>query len=133
VNIPKGRLVIWRIGGEKMLVFIQTYWLDTLVSLIIIGGLSYLYKIGKKETVRKIILALVIQAEKALGSNTGELKYTMVVERLYELSPFLLKLLVTKKEIDNMIEDAVIFMKNYLAEGRTLLGYDEEYRTSKNI
>jgi len=133
VNIPKGRLVILRIGGGKMLAFIQTCWLDIVVSFIIIGGLSYLYKIDKKETVRKIILALVIQAEKNLGSNTGELKYIMVVERLYELLPFLLKLLVTKKEIDNMIEDAVVFLKKYLAEGRTLLGYDEEYRTSKNI
>ena len=86
-------------------------------------SLVYLYRIGKRDTVKKIILSLVIQAEKALG--TGELKYTMVVERAYNVLPTLIRFLITKKELDNLIEEAVQYMKKQLSDGNNLLGYND--------
>ena len=111
-----------------MLNFIKLNLSSILVVLVFIIGLLFLYKKGKKEFVNQVVLSLVVQAEKALGSGTGELKYVMVVENLYKILPPILKLLMSKKELDNMIEDAVEYLKKYLSEGKDLLGYGDEYK-----
>lgn len=110
-----------------MLTFLENYWPSILIVIICLTGLGFLYKKGKINTVKKIILSLVVQAEKTLGSKTGELKYAMVVERLYSVLPILLRLLFTRKEIDNLIEEAVQFLKDYLNEDRNLMSLDDEH------
>lgn len=106
--------------------FIKMYWSSILFVVLFIGVLGYLYKTSRKDVIRKIILALVVQAEKTLGSGTGELKYAMVVERAYNVLPVFVKLLITKRELDELIEEAVLYLKTYLADGRDLLGYGIE-------
>ena len=111
-----------------MLVFIKSNIDSILVALVVILGLLFLYKNGKKEVVREIVLSLVVKAEKALGSGMGELQYAMVVEGIYDKLPKLLTALMSKKEIDREIKKAVKKMKDYLSKGnKDLLGYDEEY------
>lgn len=110
-----------------MLDFIKMNFSSILVVLTVIVGLLFLYKRGKKDFVRQIVLSLVVQAEKALGSGTGELKYAMVVENVYRVLPKILTLLISKKELDRLIEDGVQYMKEYLSNGKNLLGYENEY------
>lgn len=110
-----------------MLDLLKMYWLDFVVIIVFLWTLAFFYKRGKKEFVRKVVLSLVVQAEKALGSGTGELKYAMVIERLYDILPAVLRLLISKKELDNMINDAVEYLKVYLQEDKDLLGYKDEY------
>lgn len=110
-----------------MLNFIKLNISSILVVLFILVGLLFLYKRGKKEFVRQVVLSLVVQAEKALGSGTGELKYAMVVENIYKKLPFILTLLISKKELDRLIEDGVQYLKDYLKQGKDLLGYEDEY------
>lgn len=107
--------------------FITTYWSSILVVLLMLIGLLFIYKKGKKEFVRQVVLSLVVQAEKSLGSGTGELKYAMVVENVYKVLPFILKLLITKTELDKLIEDSVQYLKQYLSKDKDLLGYEDEY------
>jgi len=109
-----------------MVEFIQANLASIIVVVIAIIGLLVLYKLGKKDTVKKIVLALVVQAEKTLGSGTGELKYAMVIDAMYNKLPFILRLLFTKKEMDTFIEEAVSKMKDILSKGVTLTGYDDE-------
>ena len=90
-------------------------------------GLLYIYKRGKKEFVRKVVLFLVVQAEKALGNGTGELKYTMVVENVYKILPPILRILISKKELGTLIENGVVYLKEYLKQGKDLLSYEDEY------
>jgi len=99
-----------------MIVFLRYNWQNILIIFIFIFSLTYLYRIGKRDTVRKIILSLVIQAENALGSGTGELKYAMVIDRAYDVLPTLVRFLITKKELDRLIEEAVQYMKLQLSE-----------------
>lgn len=101
--------------------------LDIIVVLVFVLVLGYLVKIGKTDTVKKIILSLVVQAEKALGSGTGELKYAFVVDALYSKLPAVIRLLYSKKEINQFIEDAVQQLKNNLDSGNTLSGYENEH------
>lgn len=111
-----------------MLNFIKLNLGSILVVLLFIIGLLFLYRKNKKEFVRQIVLSLVVQAEKALGSGTGELKYAMVVENVYKVLPYILTLLISKKELDNMIESSVQYLKEYLKKDKDLLGYEDEYK-----
>lgn len=106
--------------------FIANHWVSIVIVIAAIVILAILYKMGHTEIVKKIVLSLVVQAEKALGSGTGELKYAMVIKVIYNELPKIITLLYTPKELDKMIEDGVSKLKEMLAEGITLDGYDEE-------
>ena len=110
-----------------MLEFIKLNLSSILVVLLLIVGLLFMYKRGKKEFVKQIVLSLVVQAEKALGSGTGELKYAMVVEGIYKVLPLILTMLISKKELDRLIEEGLKYMKGYLSNRKDLLSYDDEY------
>ena len=109
-----------------MIQFLQDNFLNIIVVVLFVIGVLLLYKNNKKEIVRKILLSLVVQAEKALGSGTGELKYAWVVDNFYSKMPGIIKLLFSKKEIDTMIEEGVQRLKDILASGTTLNSYDDE-------
>lgn len=110
---------------EIILNWLSGNTVEVVGTLIVLILALVLYKKGKTEFVRKIILALVTEAEKQYGNGTGELKYATVVERLYEVLPWIIRLLYSKKQIDRMIEEAVEYLKRYLAEGKDLLGHGE--------
>jgi hypothetical protein len=109
-----------------MLEFLQANYPSIIVVVLVVAALLVLYKLGKKDTVKKIVLYLVVQAEKALGSKTGELKYAMVINAIYDRLPLILRVVFTKKEIDLFIEEAVIKLKKMLASGVTLTSYEDE-------
>jgi hypothetical protein len=109
-----------------MIEFIKANLASIIVVVIVLIALAVLYKLGKKDTVKKIVLALVVQAEKTLGSGTGELKYALVLDAIYSKLPYILRFLFTKKELDTFIEEAVRKMKDILSTGVTLTGYDDE-------
>lgn len=96
--------------------FLKHNWLSILIVIGVVITLAYLYRTGRRDTVKKIILTLVIQAEEALGSGTGELKYAMVVEQAYRVLPTLVRFFITKKELDCLIEEAVQYMKTQLSD-----------------
>lgn len=107
--------------------FISTYWLSIACVALLIAGLLILYKLGYKEKVRQITLALVVKAEQALGSGTGELKYAMVIDALYDKLPAIVRFLFSEKEIDDMIEEGVSKLKEVLSkDGVNLLSYTDE-------
>ena len=102
-------------------------YIDVIIAVVFIGVLLYLYKIGKTELVKRMVLALVVQAEKTYGSGTGELKYAMVVKEFYEKLPIILRTLFTEKELNDMIEVAVEKLKHKLKYGTNLNGHTEEF------
>ena len=111
---------------DLLITIAKLYYVDLLFLLIVLVGSLIGYKTGNKQFVKQLILALVVNAEKQLGSKTGELKYNDVITTLYSRMPTLLRILYSKEQIDQLIEDAVQYLKRYLAEGKTLYGYDVE-------
>lgn len=111
-----------------MIAFLQQNYKDILIVVLFITSMLALYKNGKRDTVKKIILSLVVQAEKNLGSGTGELKFAYVTEKVYYLLPNIVKFLFTKKEIDGYIEEAVQTLKRLLSSGVNLDGYADEVK-----
>lgn len=69
-----------------------------------------MWKKGYKKQVKEILLVLVIQAEKAWGSGTGAVKFSYVYSRL----PVIITILFTRNDIENMINETVEHMKEYL-------------------
>ena len=106
--------------------FIINNWQSILIIVILIVVLIILYKHNKKEAVRKIILSLVVQAEKVLGSGTGELKYAYVIDKFYTSLPGIIKILYTKKEIDTFITEGVAKLKELISKGINLNSYSDE-------
>lgn len=103
-----------------MLNIIQDNLSSILVAIAVIVGLIFLYKAGKKEMVKKVVLDLVVKAELAFGNGTGELKYAEVVAGIYDKLPAIVIFFLSQKEIDSMIEGAVCHMKKMLAKGKNL-------------
>lgn len=110
-----------------MIDWLTQNWLSVLILVVIAIVLLLLIKFKRFDTIKKIVLSLVCAAEKQYGSGTGPIKYAYVVEHLYARLPFIIRILYTKKEIDNMIEMAVQKLKDILSDDDvSLAGYDDE-------
>ena len=95
---------------------IATQWISIVVVIIVIIVGLYLLRNGQKDVVYQMLFYLVLEAEKAFGGGTGELKYSAVTTWLYERLPTIIRILFTSKQIDAMIEKAVLDMKEYLGK-----------------
>jgi hypothetical protein len=103
--------------------FLSQYWVDILIIVAFITVLIGLYRTGNKKAINRIILFLVVKAEKFLGSGTGELKFNMVYQNL----PRIVRCVFTAKELKQMIDGRVEDLRHYLeTSGATLDGYDSK-------
>lgn len=96
------------------------YLQATIVVLMVISILFYMWTRGMKTEVIRILRALVIEAEGAFGSGTGPLKYAYVIGYVYPLLPIYVKFFISEAKLDVMIEDAVKWMQNKLDESEKL-------------
>lgn len=97
-----------------MIDFIIQNWDSAVVVILFIMTMLVLLKKGATKQVNEILFFLVTEAEAQFGGGTGQLKYAAVVAWLYERLPVVVRLLFTEKQIDLLIENAVIRMKKYL-------------------
>jgi len=101
---------------ELLKELVVLYWLDGVIVISIVGGIFLLIKNDKQDIAYRCIYDLVVRAEHALGSGTGELKYTYVVSEIYTKLPISIRFFFSKKDIDSFIELAVESLKQYLME-----------------
>ena len=94
--------------------FISAYWSSVLVVLLFITVSVILIKKGYIKYVKQVCFYLVCKAEEEFGSGTGALKYAAVTSWLYDRLPLICRFFFTEKQIDNMIEEAVSQMKEWL-------------------
>jgi len=83
---------------------------------VFLGALLILIYMGQINVVKKILLSLVIEAEQIYGSGTGKLKYNYVLGKTYSMLPSVVKLFVTEKTLDGLLEVAVDQLHIYLSE-----------------
>ena len=103
------------------------YLPSILVVVAFVAVCVYLWRNNNRELVSKMILSLVVQAEKTLGSGTGDLKYALVVDGVYTKLPRIITLLYSKRDIDKMIQSGVSKLKEMLDSGVSLTSYDDEF------
>ena len=104
--------------------FIYWHWLDIVLALVLIIFfcilVSYLAS-RPNGIVAKIIYGLVIEAEKDLGSKTGQLKKKQVISKVYRQLPVFLRYVVNEATVSRMIDEAVHFMKQSLEQNNSTL------------
>lgn len=87
------------------------------LALLITALLLFFIAKGKyRKIAKQILLSLVVVAEKKFGSGTGEIKFACVVDTFYTRMPAIVQILLTEKDLSNMIEQAVSKMKEVLAD-----------------
>ena len=92
-----------------------------IVVAVVIVVLAVAWYMGKKEQVKKIVRALVIEAEHNYATGTGDIKYEVVVGQIEKLLPPPLGLIFTPRFIDGLIKDAVEYIKTKtLPDGKTI-------------
>ncbi len=96
--------------------FLTQHWIEISGGILTAIGIVILLRKGAKSGVSEILFYLVTRAEQEFKSKTGELKYASVVTWLYERMPVFCRFMLSQKEIDTLIESAVVRMKEYLKQ-----------------
>lgn len=110
---------------------LKAYWLDLIISALVLSVLVILWRRGKRDAVKHIVRELVARAEQQYGSGTGPIKLAFVWSGIYNRLPWIVRTLYTKEELQKYIEDAVTWLKVQLADGMNLLTYGEEKAKEK--
>lgn len=98
-------------------------WDNIIVVLLFVLFCLFIYfKLGKEDFIRRLLLDLVVKAEKEYSSGTGLIKYNHVVNEFYNIMPSIMKIFITRKMLDVYIEEAVDQLKHILSDGTDLQG-----------
>ena len=116
--------------------FIYWHWLDillTIVFILFIGVLLSYLASKPNGIVAKLIYGLVIDAEKDLGSKTGQLKKKQVISKVYSQLPVCIRFFVNEATVERLIDEAVHFMKEALEQNNSTLASLSEELACKSL
>lgn len=116
--------------------FIYLHWLDIILAivLLLLFGILLSYVVSRPNgIVAKIIYGLVIEAEKDLGSKTGQLKKKQVISKVYSQLPVCIRFIVNEATVSRMIDEAVHFMKESLEQNNSNLSSLSEETASNEL
>ena len=100
--------------------FLAENWDSFALVLAVIVAVVALYKRGETKILKDILFGLITRAEAEFGGGTGELKRAAVIEWLYEGMPGLLRFVVTRNDIDNLIDEVLEYAKGKWAKNPKL-------------
>ena len=115
---------------------IYWHWLDialVTVFLLLFGVLLSYLASRPNGIVAKLVYGLVIEAEKDLGSKTGQLKKKQVISKVYKQLPVCIRFVVNEATVSRMIDEAVHFMKEALEQNNSNLASLSEESACKNL
>lgn len=82
-------------------------WAIILLVVAAVVAVVVLLKHNQTAILKKVLYAIVSEAERQFGGGTGSLKLAEAVQKVYELIPSWLKALFTADDIINMIEEVL--------------------------
>ena len=94
--------------------FLLLNWAGIVSSVVVLALLLLRGKFSKY--IKDKLFTLAFDAEEAYGGGTGALKYKKVSTWLFECLPVYMKVFFTTKQIDKMLEDAVVKLKEWIKE-----------------
>lgn len=99
---------------EIMLGFLAANWASIAIAIGFLVLCFYMVKNGYKKNVALWAYILVSKAEDKHGTGTGTIKYAEVLEGIYEKFPSVIRYFFTLEEIDDIIEDGVDGLQEFL-------------------
>lgn len=103
--------------------FLLANWDSVLVALVFLAVLIILIAKKQYAILDKIVFSLVTEAEKKYGGGTGAVKLAAVIEQLYPKIPAVIRLFVSAKQIEKMIERVLAEAKERWKENPSLSAY----------
>ena len=103
--------------------FLLDEWDSILIVIAVFVAVIWFIKRGEASKLKSILFQLVTKAEQEYGQGTGELKYAVVVDWLYQRMPTILKFLFTPKDINKMVESVLKYAKEKWNTNETLNEY----------
>ena len=88
--------------------------------------LVVVYVKDKKQIINKMLYALVTEAEKKFGAKTGTLKFSYVMEKIYEVLPAPIKTFVPYDTLERWIEVALANAKRNWSEEASIMAYTKQ-------
>jgi hypothetical protein len=88
----------------NILLFLASHWSDALFTLALVVGIVIALRRGQLAVLERVVFALVAQAEREFGTGTGALKLAAVVGWVYERLPALFKALLTRAQLEKLVE-----------------------------
>ena len=98
-----------------------------IVAIALVCGIIWFVKLPKDKKIANIkewLKYAVVQAEKELGSGTGQLKLRMVYDMAVNKFPFLVKL-VPFNIFSGWVDESLDWMRDQLAENKAAQNYVE--------
>lgn len=99
---------------EAITGFLVANWISVLLVVGFIVLCYIMLKKGYRKNVALWCYILVTKAEDKFGAGTGDIKYASVLEGLYDKFPSVIRFFFSLSEIDDLIEDAVDSLQDYL-------------------
>jgi hypothetical protein len=84
--------------------FLVANWDSVIAALLVCGAAIYLIAQKQYGILDQIVFSLVTEAEKKYGGGTGAVKLAAVIDWLYPKIPAIVRLFVSVKQIQNIIE-----------------------------
>lgn len=103
--------------------FLLVNWDSVVVVIAAAAGVIVLYRRGEVAVLENLLFALVIKAEREFGGGIGELKKAAVIGWVYERLPKIVTLIISKKMIERLLENALAYAKKKWAANPSLYEY----------
>lgn len=106
----------------KIIEFLIENWSDVTLVISVLFIIIYSSFTNKTEYLKAELFSLVTEAEKLYGGKTGQIKLMYVVRKIYSKMPVILKLLLSEKQLEKIIESVLSKVKKSWSESITEAG-----------
>lgn len=110
----------------KTIEFLIENWSDVTLVASVIFIIIYTSFTNRIDYLRAELFSLVTEAEKNYGEKTGETKLMYVIEKIYSKMPLALKMLLSEKQLEKIIENVLLKAKKSWSENEKLLKEGED-------
>ena len=110
----------------KTIDFLITNWSDIMLVVSVVFIIIYSFFTNRTDYLKAELYSLVTQAEKIYGSKTGEMKLMYVVGKIYPKMPVILKIFLSEKQLEKIIEAVLLKAKKSWSEGSKKFREGEE-------
>ena len=101
---------------EVIMGFLASNWVSVVLVAVVLVWCGVAYKQGYKRNVYILLLQIVNEVEEKYGNEKEDIKYDIVLGKIYNKLPKALTWLYSKKELDTLIKDTIDEVQLWLEE-----------------
>lgn len=99
-----------------LMLFLSANWVNIALIVMFIVLCVWCYKNNRKKAVYFWLLAIVNEVEEKYGNDNEDVKYSVILDRIYHVLPSSVRWLFSIDELDDMITNVIDDVQSYLEE-----------------